>query len=91
MQYIKKVHKDISCPCSCPNCFIVPDDAAAGPGPLWSAAAAAAVAGEAGQAGPVPPAQDVRTGLREGEYFSNSCLSENGLTVYSKCSTRQLV
>ncbi len=46
--------------------FLILDDAAVGPGPLWTAAAAAAVAGEAGQAGPVSPAQDVRAGLREG-------------------------
>ncbi len=47
-------------------CFLNSDDAAAGPGTLGSTAAAAAVAGQEGQAGPMPPAQNVRAGLREG-------------------------
>jgi hypothetical protein len=47
-------------------CFLISDDAAAGPGTLGSTAAAAAVAGQEGQAGPVPATQDVRAGLREG-------------------------
>ena len=42
------------------------DNAAVGPGSQRAAAAAPAVAAEEEQAGPVPPAQDVRTGLRKG-------------------------
>jgi hypothetical protein len=67
-------------------CFLISDDAAAGPGTLGSTAAAAAVAGQEGQAGPVSAAQNVRAGLREGyNIFFNFCTTFVFFCTASNC------